>query len=163
RGDNIATLTKHDALLIRLAISPDGKLAASADIRGNVKLWDMEARREVFATNLHSGVVCALEFSPDGRLLGSDCFDGTVRILDLTTRQLVHNPPAELDISYWHLAFSTDSKVVATVGLGPGGGAQFLDLATKKEIRRIEQSDSFRPIRVHFLPDGKSVLFGMVD
>jgi WD40 repeat protein/tRNA A-37 threonylcarbamoyl transferase component Bud32 len=163
RGDYLAELTKHDALLIRLAVSPDGKLAASADIRGNVKLWDMEVGREVLSTNIHSGVVCALEFSPDGRLLGSDCYDGTIRILEIATHQLIFNPPMATNIEYWHLSFSPDSKVLASVADGPGDAAVFLDLATKKEIRRVKKTDQFTPIRIHFLPDGKKVLFGLRD
>ena len=65
-----------------VAFSPDGKLLASADADGTVRLWNPATRQPVGApiqTGARGGVD-AVAFSPDGKLLASADTDGTVRL-----------------------------------------------------------------------------------
>jgi WD40 repeat protein len=53
-----------------LALAPDGKLAATAELKGTVKVWASPARdRELFALPALPGIVGGLGFSPDSHLL----------------------------------------------------------------------------------------------
>jgi hypothetical protein len=74
-----------------VAFSPGGKLLASADLDGTVRLWDPATGQGVRTiradtTGKNVGVI-GVAFSPDGKLLASADLDGTVRLWDPATGQ----------------------------------------------------------------------------
>jgi WD40 repeat protein len=68
----------------RLAVSPDGRLAALGCHDGSVRIWDLLAGRERRRFDGHIGAVTALAFSPDGRVLASGGGDTTVLLWDMS-------------------------------------------------------------------------------
>ncbi len=94
----------HEAAVHSVAISPDGRLAASGSggiwVEGHgwllaadytVRLWDMATGHEIRRFTGHGSTVVGLAFSPDGNLLASSgSFDQTVRIWEVATGKQLH-------------------------------------------------------------------------
>jgi WD40 repeat protein len=72
-----------------VAFSPDDRLLASVNLRGNViKIWEMQGGQELLsATGSHTDYVSSLIFSPDGKRLISGSRDGMVKVSDALTGQ----------------------------------------------------------------------------
>ena len=65
-----AIYTGHEATLSSVAFHPDGKLAVSADERGDVRIWETDTGQETAA--LHTdGALAQATFSPDGSLVAA--------------------------------------------------------------------------------------------
>ena len=77
-------LGRHDADVIRVRFSPDGKQLASVSLDHSVRLWNIEQPEALpIVLSGHEGPVWSLTYSPDGNYLvtgGSE----TIRVWDLT-------------------------------------------------------------------------------
>jgi WD40 repeat protein len=96
-----------------LAFSPDGKLIASADQDGAIRIWDTLTGKEVRAIQADTKRIWSVAFSPDGKLLASSGWDKTVRVWDTATgRQtlLLNGHTAHA----FCVAFSPDGKHLAS-------------------------------------------------
>ena len=65
-----------------MAFSPDGKLLATADADGTVRLWNPASGQAPLASYTGNGAVNGVAFSPDGKLLATADADGTVRAVE---------------------------------------------------------------------------------
>ena len=77
-------LLGHQDYLIYVAFSPDGKFLATACQDRTVKIWDIEAGREIRTLVGHTGPVTCVAFSPDGKRLVSGSYDKTIRVWNLS-------------------------------------------------------------------------------
>ena len=70
----------HDAPVLTAAISPDGRLTASADRSGSVRVWQTDTARQILQWNYSNKEVCSVDFSPNGSMLATGGQDSTVRL-----------------------------------------------------------------------------------
>ncbi len=84
------TLSGHESRISAVAISSDGRFAATAAYDDEARVWDLELGYEVQKLPGHGRGVSSLSFSPDGSRLVTGDKEGVVRIFDSGTARLMH-------------------------------------------------------------------------
>jgi uncharacterized protein with WD repeat len=102
-----------------LALSPDGKLLASAGRDQTVKLWDFASGKFLRNLGKHDGWVRQVAFAPDGKTVYSAADNEGIKFLDVATGKELRNipkPAGELK-DFFLIAASADGKYLATSNL----------------------------------------------
>jgi WD40 repeat protein/serine/threonine protein kinase len=100
-----------------LAISPDGRALAIAELNNTVRLYAVATRKEMFALKAHSREAWGVAFTPDGTRLVTGGGDEFLKLWDAKTGQLIlsigSHPPLIRGA-----AFSPDGWKIVTAGDG---------------------------------------------
>lgn len=80
------TLRDDSARLNAVALSADGKIAASAADDKSVKIWDVASGQETARLQGHSGTVFGVALTTDGRIVISASYDRTLKVWDVESR-----------------------------------------------------------------------------
>jgi WD40 repeat protein len=92
-GEGVLSLRGHPVLVRCLAMSPDGRVLASAGAGNTVWLWSVPDGKALRTLTGHQGWVGCLAMSPDGRVLAASASDhGTVRLWSLGPLRLSYLP-----------------------------------------------------------------------
>jgi WD40 repeat protein/mono/diheme cytochrome c family protein len=135
------------------AFSPDGRLAAFASADKSVRIWDVEAGRDLRRLIGHTASVWCVAFSPDGTQLLSGGKDGSVRLWEVETGRELHKLEGHADL-VTSVAFSADGRRALSAGYDH---EVFLwDLERGDAVPTFTFSNVLRyPNCVAFSPDGR--------
>lgn len=76
----LAQLSGHKLAIFATAFSSDSKIVASADLRGEIILWNVETYKAI--ANFNIGIsITALAFSPDNKILAAGGHDGIIKLI----------------------------------------------------------------------------------
>ena len=175
----------HNSHVYNVAFHPTGRHLVSADLRGNVKQWDLqtgaEARRldaavlHFFDPNFRAdhGGVRSMAFNADGSLLAcagitnvSNAFAGignpAVVLFNWQTglrTQVLRVQPA-FQGTAWGVTFHAGGLVIAA-GAGSGGGLWFWRPDQPNSIHAMTLPNNARDLAVH--PDGRRLAIPFFD
>jgi len=104
----IAILKEHTDAVIAIAISPNGRILASASSDKTVRLWNLENGHLIASPLQHPDSVNCLSFSTHGKLLATGCQDNNVYAWDMSAigndlNELLVNVSLVLILSLYHL------------------------------------------------------------
>ena len=96
RGTEIGVLEGHERGVYTVAYSPDRNILASGSWDETIKLWDVDARKEI-ATLRHPGGILSVAFSFYKPILASRGWDGTVLVWDVSPFVTPLTPDPDFD------------------------------------------------------------------
>lgn len=153
-GERLHRLEGHKGQVNGLALSPDGKILASAAWDGAVRVWDVETGASLHEMLGHESSVSDVAFSPDGTVLYSASADGTIRTWDPATGD-------ETRILVMH-GFGVNKLLAGDGWLAYGavdGGTRVIDMATDALVADLTLER--RPIlSLALSPDGALMAVG---
>jgi WD40 repeat protein len=88
-GQEVTRLDGHASAVLSVAVSADGKRAASASADRTVCVWDLPGKQRIAQLEGHSGPVNSVAISQHGLTVLSGSDDGTVRLWDVQTAKEV--------------------------------------------------------------------------
>lgn len=145
--------------VLSVAFSPDGKILATGDVDGKIRLWQVVDGKQLLTFKGHSGWVWAVAWSPDGQTLASCSDDQTVRLWDTHDGQCLLAVQAHAN-GVWSVAWSPDGKLLASGGLDPT--IRLWDVRGGHCIKTL-YSDSSGIWSVAWSPDGKTLASSGLD
>lgn len=122
-GTPITTLTGHQAEVLSISFSPDGKTIASASSDKTVKLWSVSDGKLITTLkdkeHTHTDQVNGVSFSRDGQIIASAGRDGTVKLWQrdgkwIRTINTLSKSVNTLSKSVLDVSFSPDGEIVAS-------------------------------------------------
>jgi WD40 repeat protein/transcriptional regulator with XRE-family HTH domain len=151
-GRMITSINTYGTDVVEVALSADGRILATVDPSGLVRLWKVATGRQI-GRAIPVGTLSGLTFSPDGSLLAMAGGDGTVLLWDVATRQQIGlSMDASTARGVNAVAFTPDGSLLATAG--GDGTVRLWDVATQQQVGpSIEASNAGGVNALTFSPD----------
>ena len=158
-GRQIAEIKDMPDSVLGIAISPDGKLVATAGRDGAARLWETETGKLVTTLSGHQSALEWVDFSPDGEILASGSYADTAKLWSVDDGVELATLPGHVG-DVLTTRFSPDGKTLATGGAG--GVVRLWDVATRQQTGVLEPDATRLDPRSAVLsiacsPDGKTL------
>ncbi|MEO0405860.1 MAG: serine/threonine-protein kinase [Cyanobacteria bacterium P01_A01_bin.135] len=154
-----ATFKGHSAQLNTLALSLDGTMLASGSDDQTIKLWDVQAGKELRTLPRHSDRVQAVAFSPDGKLVISGSGSSDLLVWETATGVLRTSLTGH-DSAINDIKVSSDGRILASASADRT--IRLWDLQRSELLQVLEGHQSYVNAVV-FTPDGTTLLSGSAD
>ncbi|WP_293147145.1 MULTISPECIES: NACHT domain-containing protein [unclassified Microcoleus] len=151
--------TKIFSSIRSVMFSPDGKLLATGDTDGIVRLWEASSCREILTCKGHSNVVESVAFSSDGKILASGSYDKTIKLWDVKTGECLKVLQGHTE-SVMSVRFNPDGNILASGSFD--GTVRLWDIRTS-ECCKILQDHTKVGFSVAFHPGGEILATGSGD
>lgn len=157
-GRAFPRLKGSDATVLSCAFSRDGKMLASGEEDGTIRLWEMTSGRQIGEMKSDMWGVSCLGFSPDGAKIVTGGMDGTVRLWDVAKGKEMLKPRNEC---YWihSLSFSADGRRLATVAAD--NAIRIWETTTGRQVLKLKPNHLVSCVA--FSPDGTVLAYGTRD
>jgi WD40 repeat protein/TolB-like protein len=152
-GGEYSRLGGIQADVLALDLSEDGRLLATGEKNGTVRIWELEANRTIARLPPHNDMVRAVAFSPDGKRLVTGTHKKLLRLWDVDTQKELLTCPADLVPSQILTAdFLADGRRVA---FGVHGSVRIWD--TDANTVMVLKAPPIHPHMIAVSPDGSMV------
>jgi WD40 repeat protein len=150
-GSAKAVFAAADAGITRLALSPDGALAALASTAGKVVLWDLKRGKLVRELAVDDNALWSVAFSASGQQLAAASSDEVVTLWDVATgaqqATLAGLRGGATDVLYL-------ADGVTLVAIDRGGRLHWWDVQTGRRLTEPWQAHAGASWRIAAHPDG---------
>ncbi|MBP5975789.1 pentapeptide repeat-containing protein [Brasilonema sp. CT11] len=136
-----------------LAFSPDGKVLATGDTNGEIRLYQVANGKQLLSFKAHTGFVWPITFSPDGDVLASGSDDPIVKLWDTKTGLCLACLQGHSG-SIWSVAFSLNGNLIASSS--EDQTVKLWDVSTYECLKTL-QGHNHRVTSVTFSPQGTIV------
>ncbi len=155
-GSDLAksTFTENLGYIFAIAVSPDGKLLATADSHSQIRLWCLADGQQLLSWDGQCpGWTRALAFSPDGKTLISGSDDKAVKLWDVSTGECRQTLDAQGHTGWiLFVAFSPQGESLASCS--EDATIKLWDLSTGQCYQTLQGHTSW-VCYVAFSPDGQ--------
>jgi WD40 repeat protein len=148
-GELLMTLSGHEADVISVAFSRDGKYLATGSVDTTVRIWEASSGKLIRDLKGHTAEVGGLAFGPDGKLLFTSSEDGTLILWDIETGERLRELP---NFTVYKVSFNPDGTRVAAATFN--GLEVWRYAPDSAEPITLEESQAILTI-----PDGGSGIF----
>ncbi|KAG2142888.1 uncharacterized protein EDB93DRAFT_597938 [Suillus bovinus] len=152
-GNVLNEMEGHSRVVVGLAVSRDGQLIASGDLKGEVIIWHGETGELLTKIGAHFGYISSLDFSPDGTVLATGSRDETTRLWNTKTWERQGEIKCDMEANC--VRYSPSGELLAI-------GADNIEIynpGTGKHVASFEGHTSYN-LSLAWTPDGTRLLTG---
>jgi WD40 repeat protein/serine/threonine protein kinase len=143
-------LKGHEGEITSVDVSPDGRTLASCGVDKTVRLWDLASCLEEKPRHPAGEFAVALAISPDGKFVASGSQDGLLKLWDTQTGEVRNSVLEPATNTNHRVAFSADSKLVASV---------IRSVIHLRQVPSLIEQTSFPGSHPHFTPNGRELVY----
>ncbi|AUB42683.1 WD40 repeat [Nostoc flagelliforme CCNUN1] len=142
-----------------VTFSPDGKLLATGDSYGELRLYQVVDGKQLLVCTGHTDWLWSVAFSPNGNILASSGKDQTVKLWDVRTGQCLATLQGHSG-GIWSVAFSREGNILAS-----GSEDQTIKLwdVTNGQCLKTLHKHNSRVSSIAYSPDGLTLASGCHD
>jgi WD40 repeat protein len=152
--------TGHSGKVTSVSVSLDGKYLVSGSDDNTLKLWDINAGKEIRSFLGHRYSVNTVSFSPDGKYVLSGSSGGALKLWDVKSGEELKTFIVGNFKEINSVSFSPDGKYA--ISGASDSTLRLWDISTGKEIRTFRGHNGYVS-SVAYSPDGKYALSGSGD